>query len=118
VLWQNIQREGVVYKKRQEEDDDDEALKADTIDEDASNRGGSARKEKLRIKPDTKRDQTGPILTAASMSLIKFIGEYLQIMQVSYVFFALTPPPVKSPYSIAGFKIPQLSGLQRRFRII
>jgi hypothetical protein len=118
VLLQNIQSEGVVYKKRQEEDDDDEALKADTIDEDASSRGGSARKEKLRKKPDTKRDQSGPILTAASMSLIKFIGEYLQIMQVSYVFFSVTPPPFKSPYSIAGFKIPQFSGLQRRFRII
>jgi hypothetical protein len=83
VLLQNIQSEGVVYRKRQEEDDDDEALKADSIDEDVNSRGGSARKEKLTKKSDTKRDLTGPILTAASMSLIKFIGEYLQIMQVS-----------------------------------
>ena len=83
VLLQNIQSEGVVFKKRQEEDDDDEALKADTIDEDASSGGGAAKKDKLRQKSDRKREQSGPILTAASMSLIKFIGEYLQIMQVT-----------------------------------
>jgi hypothetical protein len=117
VLLQNIQSEGVVYKKRQEEDDDDEALKADCIDEDTNSRGGSARKERLHKKHDTKRDSTGPILTAASMSLIKFIGEYLQIMQVSLFFFSLHEPLILS-HSITGSKIFKLSGLQRRFRII
>ncbi len=84
VRLQNFQTEGVVYKKRLDEEDDDEALKADAIDEDASRGSGTGKKEKLRKKLDTKSDHSGPILTAASMSLIKFIGEYLQIMQVSF----------------------------------
>jgi hypothetical protein len=90
VLLQNISSEGLVFKKRQDEDDDDEALKADVIDEDASNGSKTSKKETLSKKPDSHRDKSGPILTGASMSLIKFIGEYMQIMQVSCeMFFVL-----------------------------
>jgi len=113
VLLQKFQ--GVVYEKRPHDEDDDEALKADTIDEDASRGSGSAKKEKLLKKPDTKSDQSGPILTAASMSLIKFIGEYLQIMQVS--FYACCRTAVAHNVDV-GSKISQFSGLQRCFRTI
>lgn len=115
VLLQNFQTEGVVYKKRLDDEDDDEALKADAIDEDASRGSGSSKKEKLRKKPDAKSDQSGPILTAASMSLIKFIGEYLQIMQVS--FYACCLAAVAHNVDV-GSKISQFSGLQRCFRTI
>jgi hypothetical protein len=115
VLLQNFQTEGVVYKKRLDDEDDDEALKADAIDEDASRGSGSSKKEKLRKKPDAKSDQSGPILTAASMSLIKFIGEYLQIMQVS--FYACCLAAVAHIVDV-GSKISQFSGLQRCFRTI
>jgi hypothetical protein len=115
VLLQNFQTEGVVYKKRLDDEDDDEALKADAIDEDASRGSGSSKKEKLRKKPDAKSDQSGPILTAASMSLIKFIGEYLQIMQVS--FYACCLAAVAHNVDV-GSKISQFTGLQRCFRTI
>jgi hypothetical protein len=117
VRLQDFQSEGVVYKKRQEEDDDDEALKADTIDEDAHRGGGAVRKEKLGKKPDAKLDHSGPILTAASMSLIKFIGEYLQIMQVCFSF-AILMQVTRSQNPMSGFKISQLSSIQRHFRAI
>jgi hypothetical protein len=117
VRLQDFQSEGVVYKKRQEEEDDDEALKADTIDEDAHRGGGAVRKEKLGKKPDAKRDHSGPILTAASMFLIKFIGEYLQIMHVC-CSFAILMQLTRSQNPISGFKISQLSGIQRHFRVI
>ena len=98
-----------MFKKRQEEEDEDEALKADAIDEDAGSGGGAAaKKDKLRMKRDGARAHSGPILTAASMSLIKFIGEYLQIMQVLVRAFGSprglghlkpTPPLIKSRHT-------------------
>jgi hypothetical protein len=104
VRLQDFQSEGVVYKKRQDEDDDDEALKADTIDEDATSGGRATRKEKLVRKPHSKPDQSGPILTAASMQLIKIIGEYMQIMQVRFAS-CIAALLSSSDYPFSGPKI-------------